>query len=67
MPDQVLPEGVNPEYVMLIEGVYYDLCVNVHCMANTGIRTDCPVERRKHYIEGSGQLCEDCWHKSSAE
>jgi len=55
---QTLPKGVNPDYVVLIDGVYYDLCVV--CKHNTGVRTDCPVDRRKNYVETSGQLCEGC-------
>ena len=55
---QTLPVGVNPDYVVLINGVYYDLCVV--CKNNTHVRTDCSVDRRKNYIEGSGQLCEGC-------
>jgi hypothetical protein len=62
MEPQVLPEGINPDYVKLVDGVYYDLCVNEHCRTNTGVRTDCPVEQRPYYIEGCGQLCRRCWH-----
>ena len=61
MMPQALPQSINPDYVVLIDGVYYDLCVFPSCKTNTGIRTDCPIERRKHYIEGCGQLCEKCW------
>ncbi|GEM_PF-1689531 len=62
---QELPKGVNPYFVKLINGVYYDLCVI--CRTVTDVRTDCPAEQRKHYVEGCGQFCEDCWHKTSAE
>ena len=65
MLSQALPPGVNPDYVVLVDGVYYDLCVS--CRNVTNVRTDCPVEQRKYYISECGQLCEDCWHKSSAE
>lgn len=54
---QALPKGINPDYVALVDSVYYDLCVI--CQINTGVRTDCPVEQRKNYVEGCGQLCED--------
>lgn len=60
MSPQTLPEGVNPDHVVLVDGVYYDLCVNPHCRVNTGIRTDCPVEQRTNYVDGGGQLCEGC-------
>jgi len=55
---QKLPEGVNPEYVKLVDGIYYDLCVL--CKINTGVRTDCSIEQRTDYIEGFGQPCEEC-------
>ena len=66
MAPQALPQGVNPEYVVLIGGVYYDLCVGASCKANTGVRTDCPVDRRTYYVEGFGQLCEGCWFKTDS-
>ena len=59
---QELPTGVNPDWVVLVDGVYYDLCVL--CQENSGVRTDCPVEQRKNYIEGCGQLCEGCSDKT---
>lgn len=59
---QTLPQGLNPDFVKLVNGVYYDLCVV--CKDNVGIRTDCPVEQRKYYIEGFGQLCKDCWDQA---
>lgn len=62
---QELPKGVNPDLVKLINNVFYDLCVD--CRKVTSVRTDCPIEQRRHYVEGSGQLCEDCFHKTSAE
>jgi hypothetical protein len=58
MEPQALPEGVNPEFVVLVNGIYYDLCVI--CNNNSGVRTYCPVDQRKHYVEGCGQLCPDC-------
>ena len=56
---QVLPEGVNPDYVVLVDGVYYDRCV--FCRKNSQVRTDCPVDNRMYYIRESGQLCAECW------
>ena len=35
----------------------------VACYAATGIPTDMPIEKRKHYIVGCGQLCSDCYAK----
>ncbi len=58
---QVLPEGVNPEYVVLVDGVWYDLCVGVGCKVNTGVPTSYPVEIRKYWVDGSGQLCKGCF------
>jgi len=63
---QKLPEGVNSDYVKLVDGIYYDLCVYPSCKANTGVRTDCPIEQREYYIEGCGQLCKECWLKTDS-
>ena len=62
---QALPEGVNPDYVVLIDGVYYDLCLL--CKINTGVRTDCPVDQRnRNYVgDGFGQLCRVCHNRVS--
>lgn len=35
----------------------------VACYADTGIPKDMPIEKRKHYIVGCGQLCSDCYAK----
>lgn len=35
-----------------------DLCVA--CGKDTGIPKETPVDLRKSYIEGAGQLCHDC-------
>lgn len=64
MPDQKLPKGVNPDYVVLVDGVYYDLCVGAGCKINTGVRFDCPVGQRMYWVDGSGQLCSSCWYKT---
>lgn len=64
MPDQKLPEGVNPDYVVLIYGVYYDLCVGAGCKKNTWVRMDCPIDQRNYFVGGSGQLCVDCYRKT---
>ncbi len=62
MESQVLPKGVNPDFVVLFDGVYCDICVI--CRIVTNVRTYCPIEQRKHYVEGCGQLCEDCYDKA---
>ncbi len=61
---QALPDGVNPKYVIFIDGVYYDRCVM--CMTVTDIPTNCRIERRAHYVEGCGQLCKSCWDKTDS-
>lgn len=35
----------------------------VSCFADTGIPKDMPVEKRKHYVIGCGQLCPECYAK----
>ena len=35
----------------------------VSCFADTGIPKDMPVEKRKHYVMGCGQLCPNCYAK----
>lgn len=62
LSNQELPQGVNPDFVKLVDGIYYDLCVV--CKADTSIRTDCPVEHRMYYVEGGGQLCKECYEAS---
>lgn len=39
----------------------FDLCVN--CKKETSYKTETPVEYRVNYIEGAGQLCEECGRK----
>lgn len=36
------------------------------CGADTGVLTSLPVDARKHYIDGVGQLCEDCYIEVNA-
>jgi hypothetical protein len=33
----------------------------VHCGRKTAYKKIDPIEGRKHYVEGSGQLCPKCW------
>jgi len=35
-----------------------DLCVN--CLKDTMIPIDTPVDARENYVDGAGQLCEEC-------
>jgi hypothetical protein len=36
-----------------------DNCVN--CNKETKYNRDTNINRRQHYVEGGGQLCEPCW------
>lgn len=36
-----------------------DYCVC--CGADTGVLSSTPIAKRKYYITGSGQLCENCY------
>ncbi len=64
MVSQTLPQGVNSDFVKLIDGVYYDLCVV--CKNVTDVRTDCRVAQRIYYVDGCGQLCKECWYKTDS-
>ena len=64
MQVQELPKGVNPDSVVLVDGIYYDLCVL--CRKNSNVPTDCPVAERSHYVEGCGQLCGVCWDRTES-
>lgn len=33
------------------------------CGAETNIPIDMPIDMRKNYVEGAGQLCDDCAKK----
>lgn len=35
----------------------------IRCGKETEFDIHTPVDRRKNYVDGSGQLCEDCWKK----
>ena len=37
----------------------YDDCVSCH--GNTHVMKTLPIHLRQHYIEGAGQLCEQCF------
>ena len=38
-----------------------ELCIR--CGRPTPYVIHTPVDRRKYYVDGSGQLCEDCWKR----
>ena len=35
----------------------------VSCNTETPYSVDTHIDERQHYVEGSGQLCEECWDK----
>ena len=37
----------------------YDKCVICGC--DTDVPEDTPIENRERYVDGSGQLCSDCY------
>jgi len=43
----------------------YDLCVQ--CRAKTHYLTTTPIQQRLGYIEGAGQLCQECIVKMEQE
>ena len=36
----------------------------VLCHRRTDVPRGTPIEKRRHYIEGAGQLCGACWQKT---
>lgn len=38
-----------------------EICVR--CGKETEYDINTPIEVRRWYVEGAGQLCEDCWYK----
>ena len=38
-----------------------ELCVR--CGKETKYDTSTPITLRRYFIEGAGQLCEECWNK----
>ena len=53
-----MPTKTEPAHPQKKESVETERCVL--CGANTEISVDKPINLRKNYIYGSGQLCEDC-------
>ena len=39
----------------------YEICVL--CGGLTDVLRDCPIEERKNYVSGGGQLCNECFGK----
>lgn len=33
----------------------------IRCGEPTDILIDTPIDRRKYFVEGAGQMCEKCW------
>jgi len=42
-----------------IEEKEKEKCVN--CGRETEYLRSTPIDEREYYVEGAGQLCEDCW------
>ena len=59
----------NKKWTAFFNEVLYDdeerrqceICVVCHRL--TDIRVDTPIEKRMHYFEGAGQLCDSCWEQ----
>jgi hypothetical protein len=43
----------------MVSGDGYDLCVS--CGTKTVYKTERHIDTRMHYIEGAGQLCDNCY------
>jgi hydrogenase maturation factor HypF (carbamoyltransferase family) len=43
------------------EDIKFEKCVN--CSAETDVPVDMPIDLRKNYVEGAGQLCPACYNK----
>jgi len=41
----------------------YEICIICHC--ETDIKKSTPVDQRKYYVQGFGQLCKKCYLKKS--
>ncbi len=37
------------------------------CHRKTDVPVSLPIDLRKYYVEGAGQLCADCFHKVYTE
>jgi hypothetical protein len=53
--------GVSYNGINLKDEGVYEVCLR--CKKITKIRKDMPIELRKNYLYGQGQLCEDCAKK----
>jgi len=47
---------------VLINGVWYDICVVCH--ATTDVASETHINHRIHYVEGVGQFCPGCYPHS---
>ena len=43
------------------EPMVREICVR--CGQATAYDINTPIEMRRWYVEGAGQLCEECWYK----
>lgn len=57
--------GGSYEYTTKVEGESYDNCVL--CGKVTAYKTSTHIDFRTGYIEGAGQLCQECYTKGSPE
>ena len=58
----VLRVRVSPgAWLPIGENMQTEKCIN--CGTDTQVPVDKPVDVRYHYVEGAGQLCEECWNK----
>jgi len=54
-------ELVADKIINEVFGDLYDSCVSCSCL--TEYKVSDHIDNRRHYIEGSGQLCELCYKK----
>jgi uncharacterized protein (UPF0248 family) len=40
----------------------YEICIICH--RETDVKKSTPVDKRKYYVEGFGQMCRECYMKS---
>lgn len=44
-----------------------EICIRASCGAETAYSRDTPIDRRHHYVEGAGQLCDKCGEEFSPD
>ena len=55
-------EYVCSECKSSMEVTSVELCTN--CNKETPYSIDTHIDQRQHYVEGGGQLCEECWNNT---